>query len=385
MSAQLGLNLTSYWEPWWFTDPLYGDRLGGYYTKWDGLHFATVRGAGHEVPAYRPAAAYKLVSMFLALETTGLGLRITPPPSLPPFPPGENPLPPPPAPPPSAPLPPSAPDNLFACDNVARGSTVNATSVTGNAAGDALLPFCVSSAGGFMFSSCGSTFDTWLRVYRPQGSDDHQAACSPPCEYDGDGDCDDGGPGSEYSECALGTECDDCGTRAPSGLGEMLMSCDDCGPCSNKAVVHGRLEVGCYVLVVDGYSTSEGDYKVTAKCLSDGALLGPVFPPGLAPLPPPPATPSAPPASPPPPPPSAASPPPSTESPTARGPNAASDTDGVSTAAAFGIAVVALLVGIVGTVGFNSFVWSRTGKRAMAPNRLPEVTMSSMAVESRIA
>ena len=34
------------------------------------------------------------------------------------------------------------------------------------------------------------------------------------CTYWGDGDCDDGGPGAEWSECAYGTDPDDCGARA---------------------------------------------------------------------------------------------------------------------------------------------------------------------------
>jgi len=33
------------------------------------------------------------------------------------------------------------------------------------------------------------------------------------CPYRSDGDCDDGGPGSEYSSCAYGQDCVDCGTR----------------------------------------------------------------------------------------------------------------------------------------------------------------------------
>ena len=45
----LGLEVDSYWQPWSYLDAVYGPRLGGYYSKLDGLHFATVHGAGHEV------------------------------------------------------------------------------------------------------------------------------------------------------------------------------------------------------------------------------------------------------------------------------------------------------------------------------------------------
>jgi len=37
--------------------------------------------------------------------------------------------------------------------------------------------------------------------------------CGYTCTYHNDGDCDDGGPGSQYSLCALGTDCADCGVR----------------------------------------------------------------------------------------------------------------------------------------------------------------------------
>ena len=37
--------------------------------------------------------------------------------------------------------------------------------------------------------------------------------CSDTCTYASDAYCDDGGPGSEYDWCALGTDCSDCGTR----------------------------------------------------------------------------------------------------------------------------------------------------------------------------
>ena len=66
----LGLNLTSFWQPWFYTDPLYATQLGGYYTRLEGLHFATVRGAGHEIPAYKPAAAFAL------LQATTRGVQL---------------------------------------------------------------------------------------------------------------------------------------------------------------------------------------------------------------------------------------------------------------------------------------------------------------------
>ena len=38
-------------------------------------------------------------------------------------------------------------------------------------------------------------------------------SCSNLCAYSHDGECDDGGPGSDTSVCELGTDCTDCGGR----------------------------------------------------------------------------------------------------------------------------------------------------------------------------
>lgn len=38
-------------------------------------------------------------------------------------------------------------------------------------------------------------------------------SCEDTCEFSGDGDCDDGGPGSDFDLCTIGTDCADCGPR----------------------------------------------------------------------------------------------------------------------------------------------------------------------------
>ena len=42
-------------------------------------------------------------------------------------------------------------------------------------------------------------------------------ACDDTCSYPKDGDCDDGGVGSQYNFCSLGTDCTDCGSRSIVG------------------------------------------------------------------------------------------------------------------------------------------------------------------------
>jgi hypothetical protein len=48
------------------------DQTAGYITKWTNtkLAFATVHGAGHEVPTYKPDIALELFRMYLAGEIT---------------------------------------------------------------------------------------------------------------------------------------------------------------------------------------------------------------------------------------------------------------------------------------------------------------------------
>ena len=67
--------------------------------------------------------------------------------------------------------------------------------------------------------------------------------CTNTCQHANDGDCDDGGPGSDYDLCDYGTDCNDCGPRPPVENDEMICTnscqhandgdCDDGGPGSD--------------------------------------------------------------------------------------------------------------------------------------------------------
>ena len=41
----------------------------------------------------------------------------------------------------------------------------------------------------------------------------HPPVCTETCTYHGDGDCDDGGHGHDYTLCQYGSDCHDCGER----------------------------------------------------------------------------------------------------------------------------------------------------------------------------
>ncbi|EHA8591608.1 putative Serine carboxypeptidase II-3 [Cocos nucifera] len=58
---QLKLFVKTQWQPWFIKT-----EVGGYSVVYDGnLTFATVRGAGHEVPSYQALRAFVLVKFFL--------------------------------------------------------------------------------------------------------------------------------------------------------------------------------------------------------------------------------------------------------------------------------------------------------------------------------
>ncbi|KAF7806538.1 serine carboxypeptidase 24 [Senna tora] len=59
----LNLTIKTRWYPWYS-----GGQVGGWTEVYDGLTFATVRGAGHEVPLLQPKRAFILFKSFLAGE-----------------------------------------------------------------------------------------------------------------------------------------------------------------------------------------------------------------------------------------------------------------------------------------------------------------------------
>jgi hypothetical protein len=80
----------------------------------------------------------------------------------------------------------------------------------------------------------------------PPGSDEPNTtppgtSCSNECDFAGDGACDDGGPGAEFDLCALGTDCGDCGARdgqSPPG-GEEPNTPPVGTSCSNECLFAG--------------------------------------------------------------------------------------------------------------------------------------------------
>ncbi|KAI3831327.1 hypothetical protein MKX03_034113 [Papaver bracteatum] len=60
---KLGLNINEEWTPWYTHK-----EVGGWTIIYDGLTFVTIRGAGHQVPTFKPRQALELISYYLANE-----------------------------------------------------------------------------------------------------------------------------------------------------------------------------------------------------------------------------------------------------------------------------------------------------------------------------
>lgn len=85
-----------------------------------------------------------------------------------------------------------------------------------------------------LLTDCDKKVGDYCLMQRPcplgcSSSEGCSYLCSDGCQYKSDGACDDGGSGSEYSDCSLGTDCSDCGSRPPPSLTEPPPSLPDCG------------------------------------------------------------------------------------------------------------------------------------------------------------
>ena len=128
----------------------------------------------------------------------------------------------------------------MSCGEVLLGTTAGADAGVGNPAGDRWFTFEVASEGPHVFDTCGSSFDTWLRIYNAD-----ETGGSPV-------------PGT------LVFSCDDCGAHlcsTGSFRTHLISGVDDLGGPGGHLVPGTR-----YMLVIEGYSSAEGDYRMTYSC-----------------------------------------------------------------------------------------------------------------------
>ena len=120
--------------------------------------------------------------------------------------------------------------SLFQDDHVEDDPSDTTSSAPGAPCASHYLVNCAPSVGGFYRYFADGALSTELFVdphaqnlnatvpfhLGPDGCEFYGQPgvdCLDACNYLSDDDCDDGGPGSEYSECTLGTDCADCGPR----------------------------------------------------------------------------------------------------------------------------------------------------------------------------
>ena len=99
----------------------------------------------------------------------------------------------------------------------------------------------------FTYDCCSSSFicdginPPTLIMSTPSTAE--EARCINTCNHASDGDCDDGGPGAEYSNCELGYDCADCGPRASCFPSSALVTHED-----GRATRIDALQVGDRIL-----------------------------------------------------------------------------------------------------------------------------------------
>jgi hypothetical protein len=90
--------------------------------------------------------------------------------------------------------------------------------------------------------------------------------CTNTCAYANDGECDDGGPGVAYNECALGTDCNDCGPRSTGGGGTAT---------TGSVIFWTSKDFGCGNITVNlqnaGSGTISSYYSSTPTCGAPGS------------------------------------------------------------------------------------------------------------------
>ncbi|MBA0694444.1 hypothetical protein Goari_004737, partial [Gossypium aridum] len=62
--SALGLPVTKAWRPWY-----HEKQVSGWFQEYEGLTFATFRGAGHAVPCFKPSSSLAFFSAFLQGES----------------------------------------------------------------------------------------------------------------------------------------------------------------------------------------------------------------------------------------------------------------------------------------------------------------------------
>ena len=59
-------------------------------------------------------------------------------------------------------------------------------------------------------------------------------------------------------------------------MSSVASTCDDCGPCGTRTVLTSTLSAGAYWVVMDGFSSSRGTYRLVITCPATRTIRGTV-------------------------------------------------------------------------------------------------------------
>ena len=115
---------------------------------------------------------------------------------------------------------------------------------------------CSDGGPGAEFATCAygsDCIDCGPRAQRPPTAPPPPLTplCTETCNWASDADCDDGGPGSEFPLCALGSDCTDCGPRQPMRPPPAFASPPPppppmtCGPSTSFNSINNQCEIAC--------------------------------------------------------------------------------------------------------------------------------------------
>ena len=113
------------------------------------------------------------------------------------------------------------PSSIF-CGSSVTGSTVESANNYGGISPEDIYRFEVASMGDYEFSTCGSAYDTYLRIYNENMTEIHSG--------------------------------------------------DDDGDCGTRTILNKPLEPGVYYILIEGYSSYSGSYELTVSCAISGTI-----------------------------------------------------------------------------------------------------------------
>eukprot|EP00041_Stephanoeca_diplocostata_P008019 m.115179 g.115179 ORF g.115179 m.115179 type:complete len:567 (+) comp17137_c0_seq10:1-1701(+) len=125
----------------------------------------------------------------------------------------------------------------LACDADVTGDTTDANNTLGDAAPDVWFAFTAPDSGSYTFRTCGSNFDTTIAVYDRTVLSGTVPSAS----------------------------------NARATLGPMVTECDDCGECDENEILHAILLPGTYWIVVDGFNSESGRFRLQVVCSTSSA------------------------------------------------------------------------------------------------------------------